>query len=110
MSTANENKDAKSQAKKKEAAAASRDPVHVIREGAIAASIWSKQSPSGYAYFDFTLSRSWKSESSGKSGYSTSFFDKHRDQLTRVVEKATSWIAEKQTKPSASEGTITEAA
>ncbi len=36
------------------------DPVHVVRKGAIAASIWQRQSPSGYAYFDFSLSRSWK--------------------------------------------------
>ncbi len=26
--------------------------------GAIAASIWQRQSPSGYAYYDFSLSRS----------------------------------------------------
>ena len=33
------------------------DPVHVIRKGAIAASIWQRQSPSGFAYHDFSLSR-----------------------------------------------------
>jgi len=43
-------------------------PVHVIRDGAIAASIWLKQSPTGYYYYDYSLSRSWKSASTGKTG------------------------------------------
>ena len=31
----------------------SRQPVHVIRRGAIAASVWQRQAPSGYPYYDF---------------------------------------------------------
>ncbi|RPI86238.1 MAG: hypothetical protein EHM42_06190 [Planctomycetaceae bacterium] len=65
----------------------STDPVQVVREGAIAASIWRRQSPSGYAYYDFTLSRSWNSASSGKMGYSKSFFEGNRDDLLRVIEE-----------------------
>lgn len=72
------------------------EPVHVIREGAVAASIWKRQSPSGFAYYDYSLSRSWKSMSSGKTGYSKNFFDRNETELLNVIKKATSWIAERQ--------------
>ena len=73
----------------------SSDPVQTIREGAIAASIWQRQSPSGYAYYDFSLSRSWKSMTSGKTGYSKNFFDRNQDDLIKVIERASAWIAER---------------
>lgn len=69
------------------------EPVNVIRRGAIAASIWRRQSPSGYAYFDFSLSRSWKSMSSDKTGYSKNFFDRNVPELQEVIEEASRWIA-----------------
>jgi len=68
------------------------EPVHIIREGAIAASIWKRQSPSGYAYHDFTLSRSWKSVSTQRTGYSKSFFETNRQALIDVVTKTSLWI------------------
>jgi hypothetical protein len=74
----------------------SKDPVQVIREGAIAASIWQRQGPSGYAYYDFTLSRSWKSASSGRTGYSKNFFSRNAEELLSVTRKATEWIAERE--------------
>ena len=37
---------------KKDLDGESTEPVIVIRNGAIAASIWQRQSPSGYAYYD----------------------------------------------------------
>ena len=49
-------------------------PVKTIRHGAIAASIWKRQATSGFEYFDFTVSRSWKTSATGKEGYSSSFF------------------------------------
>ena len=73
-----------------------KDPVQVIREGAIAASIWQRQGPSGYAYYDFTLSRSWKSVSSGRTGYSKNFFSRNSEELISVTRKATEWIAERE--------------
>ena len=72
------------------------EPVQTVREGAVAASIWRRQSPSGYAYYDFSLSRSWKSMSSGKTGYSKNFFEHNREELVRVIEKAAAWISEQQ--------------
>jgi len=81
----------------------SNDPVQVIRQGAIAASIWQRQSPSGFAYFDFTLSRSWKSQGTGKAGYSKSFFGTNEQDLVEVIGKAAAWIAQQpQGQPSVS--------
>jgi len=72
------------------------EPVHTIREGAVAASIWQRQSLSGYAYYDFSLSRSWKSMSSNKTGYSKNFFARNGDEVKSVVEKACQWIRERE--------------
>jgi hypothetical protein len=68
------------------------DPVHVVRNGAVAASIWKRQSPSGYAYYDFSLSRSWKSMSSDKTGYSKNYFDTNEKELIDVIQRASAWI------------------
>lgn len=76
--------------------AESKDPAHVIREGAIAASIWKRQGPSGFAYYDFTLSRSWKSASSERTGYSKNFFSRNIEEITSVSRKAADWIAERE--------------
>jgi hypothetical protein len=82
----------KTEIKKKKASAAE-TPVHTIREGSVAASIWQRQSPSGYAYYDYSLTRSWKSMSSGNTGYSRNFFSRNQQELFTVIEKATQWIA-----------------
>ena len=79
-----------------EGAKESKDPVQVIREGAIAASIWKRQGPSGYAYYDFTLSRSWKSASTERTGYSKNFFARNVEELLSVTRKAAEWIAERE--------------
>ena len=68
------------------------DPVKVIRKGAIAASIWRRQSPNGFAYYDFTLSRSWKAMSSEKTGYSKNFFGNNVPELQDVINEASGWI------------------
>ena len=95
----------KSDAKKKSAAAEpeTAEPVHMIREGAVAASIWQRQSLSGYAYYDFSLSRSWKSMSSSKTGYSRNFFSRNREEVQLVVEKACDWISQRERQNEASE-------
>jgi hypothetical protein len=67
-------------------------PLHVVRRKAIAASIWRRQANSGYPYYDYTLSRSWKSASSSKTGYSKNFFDENEQELLQVVQEATAWI------------------
>ncbi len=85
--------DTKSESKKRSTAEdTTSEPVHTVREGAVAASIWLRQSPAGYPYYDFSLSRSWKSMSSGKTGYSKNFFSRNRAELVSVIDKATEWI------------------
>jgi hypothetical protein len=82
-------------AARKSVASETSDPVHVVRKGAVAASIWQRQSPSGYAYFDFSLSRSWKSLSSEKTGYSRNFFETNEGELVEVVQRAAAWVTER---------------
>lgn len=60
-------------------------PVETIRKGAVAASIWRRQSPAGFPYHDFSLSRSWKSLSTGRDGYSDNFFARNEPELLEVV-------------------------
>jgi hypothetical protein len=67
-------------------------PAKVFRNGAIAASIWRRQTGTGFAYFDFSLSRSWKSTTSGKEGYSSNFFPQNEEALANVVRQASDWI------------------
>ena len=69
-------------------------PVHVVREGAIAASIWLRQAANGFGYYNFTLSRSWKVQSSGRTGYSQNYFADNSQALVHVIAGATKWIQE----------------
>lgn len=67
---------------------------HTVRDGAIAANIWKRQSQTGFPYYEFSLSRSYKSVSSGKTGYRDNFFSRNEPQLLKVVELACRWMAE----------------
>jgi len=78
--------------KTKDQDAAGTEPVKVIRQGAIAASIWKRQSPSGFAYYDFTISRSWKTQT-GKTGYSKNYFGTNKEALLAVVTETSEWIS-----------------
>ena len=69
-------------------------PVRVFRNGAIAASVWQRQTGTGFSYFDFSLSRSWKASTSGKEGYSTNFFPQNHEPLFDVIRQASDWISE----------------
>jgi hypothetical protein len=89
------NEQSESKGRKKDLENETMDPVHVVRKGAIAASIWKRQSPSGYAYYDYSISRSWKSMSSDKTGYSRNFFESNQADLIEVIQKASAWIVEK---------------
>lgn len=68
-------------------------PVNIIRQGAIAASIWKRQAPNGFEYYEFSLSRSWKTQSTGREGYSQAFFARNAAELQAVIEETASWIA-----------------
>ncbi len=66
--------------------------VEVFRNGAIAASVWRRQTSTGFEYLDFSISRSWKLKSGEKEGYSTNFFPGNEEALVDVVQRATSYI------------------
>ena len=69
-------------------------PVKTFRRGAVAASVWHRQTGTGFAYYEFSLSRSWKSTTSGKEGYSTNFFPQNGEGLAEVIQEAGDWIVE----------------
>jgi len=71
-------------------------PVHIVRRGAIAASIWQRQTQTGFAYHEFTLSRSWKSKSGDREGYSQNFFSRNAPELLEVIDQASQWIGEQE--------------
>jgi hypothetical protein len=79
------------------------EPVHTVRAGSVEASIWRRQSPSGYSYFDYSLARSFRSLSSGNVGYSKNFFAGNQDDLATVIGQATRWIAEYEQQPMTAE-------
>ena len=81
--------------KKNKSEAESRKPIQTFREGAVGGSVWLKQSNTGYWYYDFSLSRSWKSMTSGKDGYSQNFFERNRDELHAVVDSCCDYIEAK---------------
>lgn len=67
---------------------------HTVRDGAITAHVWRRQSPSGARYLEFSVSRRAKNVLSGESGYRMNFFVRHRDQLLKVVCEVCDWISE----------------
>ena len=77
---------------KKEPSGTKHKPLKVIRRGAIAASIWRRQTPTGFEYLDFSLSRSWKLKSGEREGYSQSFFEGNEEAIADVVSEACAFI------------------
>jgi hypothetical protein len=77
-------------------------PIHTIRQGGVGASIWRRQSPAGYVYYDYSLTRSWKSLSGGM-GYSRNFFARNQQELVSVIQQASRWIIEHEARSITSE-------
>lgn len=71
---------------------AKQHPIKTIRQGAIAANIWERQTPTGYGYLDFSISRSWKLKDGQREGYSSSFFETNEVALLEVITKAVEFI------------------
>jgi hypothetical protein len=67
-------------------------PLHTIQTGSVTASIWRRQSPAGYVYLDFSLTRSFESLSTGSLGQSRNFFAVNRQELVHAIGLATAWI------------------
>jgi len=80
--------------KTKSTEARNQKPVKVIRLGAIAASVWRRQTSTGFEYLDFSLSRSWKLKNGEKEGYSQSFFENNEEALFEVIHQASRFVRE----------------
>ena len=93
--------------KTKESAHVRQHPVKTIRRGAVAASIWKRQTPTGFEYLDFSLSRSWKLKSGEKEGYSQSFFVANEEALSEVVTEACRFIRTQQPSVAGTDGPAT---
>ncbi|WP_442483358.1 hypothetical protein [Aeoliella sp. SH292] len=90
----------KTEPKKKEKEDGSKKPEHVIRDGGIAAMIWRRESTTGFPYYEYSISRSWKNQA-GRAGYSQNYFSRNEAQLINVIGQATKWIADVEAKDQA---------
>jgi len=90
--------------KTKESTDVRQHPVKTIRRGAVAASIWKRQTPTGFEYLDFSLSRSWKLKSGEKEGYSQNFFVANEEALSEVVTEACRFIRTQQVTVAGTDG------
>ena len=74
--------------------ASKQKPEHTICCGEVTASIFLRQSNSGYTYYDFALDRSYRSMATGKELHGANFFERHKEELVQAVRKAAAWIRE----------------
>ena len=88
---------------------AKQQPITTIRNGAVAASIWRRQTATGFEYLEFSLSRSWKMKANDKEGYSSNFFARNEEALCDVIARACQFIREHQN-PAADSGSSNEVA
>ncbi len=70
-------------------------PVHSVRCGQVTAAIYLRQSNAGYPYWDYSLSRCWKSMATGKESQGSSFFAEHENDLVRAIHEASEWLRAK---------------
>jgi transcriptional regulator of heat shock response len=70
-------------------------PVHQIRSGECTASIFQRQSNSGYNYYDYVLTRNWSSRNTSRQAAGSTFFEHHERDLVDVIQKATAWLRDK---------------
>lgn len=84
---------------------ASSNYIKTIREGAIAANIFRGNTPDGFTYLYYELSRSWKAQSGKREGYSKKFYDRNDKALCSVIMQASKWI---QDHPQAADGPVEE--
>jgi hypothetical protein len=70
-------------------------PAHTIRCGEVTASIYERQSNSGFTYFDYSLGRRWLCASSRREAHGTSFFLKNERDLIEAVRAVSAWLRER---------------
>ena len=75
-------------------------PEVTIRHGAIGGSVFRQETGNGESFYTFSISRAWKSDAAGKSGYSTSFTERNVAELHKTIDECADWIRSHQTAPS----------
>ena len=72
--------------------AARQKPEHTVRSGEVTASVYLRQSNSGFTYYDFALNRCWQSMATGKEAHGANFFERHERDLVNAIQQAAAWI------------------
>jgi len=78
--------------KKKTKSKTTPKPVKTFRQGVLAAHVWKRQSQTGYSFFEFSISRYYKSQNGDKEGYSSNYFARNQSAIVEVVQQASAWI------------------
>jgi len=81
--------------------------IETIRDGAVAANIFRGNTADGHTYLYFELSRSWKTTTGNREGYSKRFYERNSDALCTVIQQAQRWIEQN---PEAADGPLNESA
>ena len=89
-----ETSDMRTRIKRRSVPGEGQQPIHVITVGAVSASIYLRQAPSGYAYHAYHLKRSYRSLTTRNAIQSTDFFVDNQADLVAVIAQASQWIAE----------------
>lgn len=76
----------------KKQSAAKPAAVHEVRSGETRAIVYQAQTNAGFKYFQFVLTRSWSSLSTGKESQGNSFFPSNEHEIIQAVREASAWI------------------
>jgi hypothetical protein len=91
--------------KPKKSAQPASNYITTVRDGALGANIFRGNTADGHTYLYFELSRSWKSQSGTREGYSKKYYPRNVEAICNVAELAARWIEEH---PEAADGPIRE--
>ncbi|MGB7732641.1 MAG: hypothetical protein WBL72_03010, partial [Thermoguttaceae bacterium] len=67
-------------------------PIKVLVFGEITASVFEKQSLTGYRFYDYELTRTWKSMSTKKEAHGSTFFERNLDDIVTAARAASACI------------------
>ena len=87
---------------KKKKPAGRQMPEHVVRSGEVTAAIYRRQSTSGYAFLAFEVQREWTSASTNRVFHGGNFFDRHEQDLVKVIGEAAAWIRDQSSRAASS--------
>jgi hypothetical protein len=74
-------------------------PEHTIRVNDIVVYVHQRRSHSGFVYWDYTLARTWRSQSTNNDLYGESFFVGNQVDLVQAISEACDWIRNRTIEP-----------